>query len=326
MRISHGTRINEIEETNGYGYATVNMIASLERLGHEVNQNDPTADVEIWFDQPHHWNFSKGVYRIGYHPWESTKLLPKGKQTGGKDWLECMNQCDEIWTPSPIIANWYRDFMGVKPPVYVYEHGVDPIWSPVKRTIDGKMKFLHVGAEAARKGGIDAMKALRLAFPRNNDVELDLKIISKGWNIGKINRVNILNGPMRLDYLVRLFHESHVYVYPSYGEGFGLTPLQAMATGMPTITVPGWAPYAQFLDPNLSVSSRFIGTKWPQLHPGNVLQPSMDDLVESMRYAYNNYDVVHKQALDRVAEITAYYDWDRLTKETFDSLAERLKN
>src|SRR5690606_37888916 len=120
MRISHGTRIKSINATNGYGYATTNMIASLERLGYAVNQNDHTADVEIWSDQPHHWNFSPGPYKIGYHPWESTELLP--------GWAEIMNECDEIWTPSPVIADWYVRYAGIKVPVYVYEHGVDDIW------------------------------------------------------------------------------------------------------------------------------------------------------------------------------------------------------
>lgn len=317
MRISHGTRVADIEDSNGYGYATVNMINSLCRLGHEVNPNDKSADVEIWFDQPHHWKWSKGVYRIGYHPWESTQLK--------KGWVEKMNECDEIWTPSPIIADWYRKYSGVTAPVFVYEHGVDPIWEPRPRPVSEPFTFLHVGAEASRKGGTETMKAFRLAFYNNRNVELNLKIISQGWKIGKINRINIINRKMDLQELIGLYHNNHAYVYPSYGEGFGLTPLQAMATGMPTITVPGWAPYAKFLNPNLQVGSKFIGSPWPTLHPGNMLRPNMDDLVEAMRYTYANYEAVEADAQGRVKEIMAYYDWDRLTAEAFNNLAERLE-
>ena len=317
MKISHGTHIKNMDDTNGYGYATANMIASLERLGHEVTKNDKTADVEIWFDQPHNWKFSKGPYKIGYHPWEST-LLKDG-------WAEIMNQCDEIWTPSPIIAEWYRNYSGITVPVYVYEHGVDPIWKPVQRPVEDRFKFLHVGGEAARKGVTETMKAFRRAFPNNRDVELSLKIISEGWKVGHINRINIINRRSSLENLIKMFHEHHAYVYPSWGEGFGLTPLQAMATGMPTITVPGWAPYARFLNPKLCVDSKFNKTQWPTLHPGNMLRPNVDDLIEAMRHTYNNYEAVEADAHARVDEIMAYYDWDRLTKETFDSLAERLE-
>jgi glycosyltransferase involved in cell wall biosynthesis len=318
MKISHVTKINDIEESNGYGYATVCMINSLNRLGYQIDKNDPTADVEIWFDQPQHWNWTPGKYHIGYHPWESTQLKP--------GWAEKMNECDEIWTPSPLIAEWYTKFAGIKVPVYVYEHGVDDIWTPKERTVEGKFKFLHVGAEAARKGGKEAMQALRLAFPNNNNVEMNLKIISKGWMIGRLPRINIINERYSINQVVDLFHSNNAYVYPSYGEGFGLTPLQAMATGMPTITVSEWAPYKDFIDPQLSVGSHISKSPWPKLHPGNMLTPHIDDVVEGMRYVYENYDVVHKESLDKIDEIREYYDWDRLTKEAFEGLEKRLKN
>ena len=186
MRISHGTRINEINDTNGYGYATDRMISSLNTLGHEILQNDPTAPVQMWFDQPHHWKWDedkvtysspttfKGThqYRIGYHPWESTKLKD--------DWVQRMNECDEIWTPSPLIAEWYAED-GVKPPIFVYEHGVDPIWTPKKRKIgDGPIVFLHCGGEAARKRADRTMEAFRRAFADRKDVKLVMKMISPG--------------------------------------------------------------------------------------------------------------------------------------------------
>ena len=320
MKISHGTAILDQSEHNGYGYATAQMINSLTRLGYEVNRNDPTADVEIWFDQPHIWKFSRGPYRIGYHPWESTQLLRN------KGWLEAMNNCDEVWTPSPLIARWYKDYMGIKPPVYVYEHGVDPVWMPKKREVRETFKFLHVGGEAARKGVKEAMQALRLAFPRQDAVELNLKMISQGWNITKLPRINVLNCHMSLTELVQLFHDNHVFLYPSYGEGFGLTPLQALATGMPTITLPAWAPYEQFLDSRLNVNSRLTSSPHPVLHPGRMFKPDMESLVESMRFARNNYEEVQRVAHENIDNILKHYDWDRLTKEAFSNLEERLKS
>jgi glycosyltransferase involved in cell wall biosynthesis len=317
MKISYGTRIGNINDTNGYGYATVNMLRSLARLGYEVNTNDPTADVEIWFDQPHRWDFSSGPYRIGYHPWESTKMDP--------EWVEDMNQCDEIWTPSPIIADWYKRYTGIKPPVYVYEHGVDPIWRPEDRTVDGTFKFLHSGAESLRKGGSETMAALRSAFPKNEDVSLTMKVISDGWNLPSFGRVNVIYRTLSLQDLIQLYHDHHVYVYPSWGEGFGLTPLQAMATGMPTITVPAWAPYATFLDPNLCVDSELVDSPW-SLHPGKMLRPDFDSLVDAMRYSYHNYDEVVKRSQDIVPSLLNRYNWDNLTQTAFENLRGRLEN
>lgn len=317
MKISHSTHIKNIRSDNGYGYATTNMIASLTRLGYHVEKNDASADVQIAFDQPHNWNFIDGIYKIGYHPWESTKLKP--------GWVDIMNKCDEIWTPSPLIADWYRAD-GVKPPVFVYEHGVEPIWSPVDRKVTDKFKFLHVGLEAARKGGSETMRAFRTAFPNRDDVELTMKVIQDGWNIDYIGRARILNERLSLPALVDLFHDHHAFVYPSYGEGFGLTPLQAMATGMPVITVPAWAPYRQFLDDNLTVGSLLVKTQWSRSHhPGKMFKPRFDDIVDRMRWAVENYDEAKCTAMQKTKAIAVHYDWDRLTLEAFESLENRLK-
>lgn len=317
--ISFNTLIlpQDLDSSNGFGYATDRMLSSLNNLGYEVSVNDGGADVGICFNQPQHWRFYGKQYKIGYLPWETQVLMP--------GWLEIMNECDEIWTPSFLIADWYRA-AGVKVPVHVYEHGVDDVWAPKERVVDGPMKFLHLGSEALRKGGPVAIEAFRKAFPNNKDVELNLKTVSAGWNLGRTNGVLVINKKMNLDELVELFHDNHVYVYPSAAEGFGLTPLQAMATAMPTITVPAWAPYARFLDPDLCLSSKLVDSPWPKLHPGKVFEPSFDDLVEAYRAVYNNYPHYHQSSLNQVEELKKHYNWDRLTQQAFGDLEHRLRS
>lgn len=319
MRISHGTRLKgEINNKNGYGYATENMLASLNRLGYQVNRNDTRADVEIWFDQPHHWKFSKGTYKIGYHPWESTELK--------EGWADIMNECDEIWTPSPLIADWYARYSGIKVPIFVYEHGVDHVWSPQARGEDDKIRFLHVGAEATRKGGWDTMKWFRKAFPNRTDVQLTLKVINTNWtNLGRVGKTNIINAKYSFNELQELFYMHDAYVYPSWGEGFGLTPLQAMATGMPTISTAEWAPYAGYMDERLIIGSELYHSPWQEIHPGKMLKPNWDDVVDNMRFVADNFDDVSKFAMSQTEAIHKAYDWDTITAKVFGDLEKRLK-
>lgn len=300
---------------NGYGYATDRILDSLTRLGHEVNPNDETAPVEIWFDQPQHWKFRDNQYKIGYHPWESTQLIP--------GWVDIMNQCDEIWTPSPLIAEWYKKD-GVNVPIYVFEHGVDKIWTPTEPP-EGNLRFFHVGGEAARKGGWDAVNAFRFALPHADDVEFTMKLYQSNWNIAKVGRISILVEKMELPELVEFFQSQHVYVYPSAGEGFGLTPLQAMACGIPTITVPAWAPYKRFLDPNLCLKSKLKASPWPKAHPGKVFKVTQDELRSKLLWVYENYDQAKEFALAQVDQIKAEYDWDLLTQDAFEKLEKRLE-
>lgn len=318
MKLSLSTKLkSKPAGHNGFGYATLGMLESLERLGYHIELNDSSADVEICFDQPHHWKFSPDKYKIGYLPWESTALID--------GWLPIINECDEIWTPSPIIADWFKKYMNVEPPVYVYEHGVDHVWEPRKREVTDTVKFLNVGAEACRKAGWDTVRLFRRAFPGNEDVSLTMKILDSGWNgIPKLGRVTYINEKYSFDEQVNLFMDHHVYVYPSRGEGFGLTPLQAIATGMPTITVPAWAPYANFLDPMLSVSAELKASPFQKVHPGKIWRPDFDEVVDRMRYAYNNYEQVHQDALDTAELVHIRYDWDKITDKMFSDLKARL--
>ena len=329
MRISHGTRIENINTSNGYGYATDRMAAALGALGHEFVQNDPDAPVQIWFDQPHHWKWNDSTqYRIGYHPWEST-LLKDG-------WAEKFNECDEIWTPSPLIAEWYKKYNNVKPPVYVYQHGVDPIWTPQKRTNRNRpLRFLHLGFEAVRKGGLDAKNAFREAFGNRDDVELTLKMFSPGLGAGLLetNNVKVINRKMELDELVELFNSHDVFLYPTWGEGFGLTPIQALATGMPTISTAGVLPYEKYMDPRLVIKSRLRvpvvpnpSLAWTRHHPGMLQGPLVTDIPHRLKWIDENYKEARDFALSKVEELTKEYDWVSLTRTAFDDLETRLKN
>lgn len=322
MRISFATpqSSDKIGGYNGYGYATLCILNSLNELGYEVKDNDRHADVEFAFNQPQHWKFQNpNSYKIGYHPWESTQLLP--------GWAEIMNQCDEIWTPSDLIANWYQRFAGIDVPVYVYEHGVEADWTPVKREPTDYIKFLHIGSEATRKGGWDTVRLFRRAFNGyRDDVKLTLKMIHSNWaKIPSLGKVTYINKRFSKEQMHALYNYHDVFVYPSWGEGFGLTPFQAMATGMPTILPPAWAPYRRFADPKLSVGSDIVKSPWQDIHPGMMLRPKQDEVIDRMRYAADNYSEVRDFACSNAFDLHKEYNWNDLTQKAFSDLENRLK-
>lgn len=330
MKISIGTQFKDIDELsplNGFGYATERMLNSLSILGYDWGVNLKDSDVEIWFEQPHNvkWN-NDDAYKISYVPWESTAL--PGRDYCEVPWEGVMNSADEVWTPSPLIADWFKRYMAIEPPVYVYEHGVDEIWTPTNRNVDDTFKFLHVGMEGLRKGATETIRAFHLAFPdpKKSGVSLTMKHPPSNNKIPWFRGVHYLGENYPIDKLVGLFHQHHAYVYPSYGEGFGLTPLQAMATGMPTITLPVWAPYSDFLDPALSIGSKMCKSPWPKIHPGMMFKPKLDDLVDSMRYVYSNYSTAQDFAHSQVSGITEKYDWNALTKKMFEDLEKRMSS
>ncbi|WNN95402.1 glycosyltransferase [Streptomyces phage Watermoore] len=321
MDISFSTIPGNLNTTIGYGVAGFNMVRSLQKLGHRVPFADKNCPIEIFFSQPDYWEWSNQFnYHIGYTPWESTQLPP--------GWLEHMNLADEVWTTSEIIRRWYTA-AGVKN-VRVYPHGIDPIWTPKNRNIYEKMRFLHMGEPAPRKGGQMAVDAFRAAFGDNPDVELTVKAhrlnnarrIENGRILGPItdySNVKLVTQELPEDHLVGFVKQFHCMVYPSWGEGFGLIPFQALATGMPTICTGKWAHYKDYLGP-LSLDSKLVDSPWPGVHPGKMLEPSFDDLVEKYRFAYEHFDSLSNYFYIQAPKLHAEYNWEKLTEEAFAHL------
>jgi glycosyltransferase involved in cell wall biosynthesis len=334
LKVSFYTVKGDIKPDNGFGYAGQNIRQSLTSLGHQVSLFDESADVQLNFCHPTYYEHSNSQYQIGYSPWESS-ALPQG-------WLEGFNSVNEVWTTSQKCKEWFGN-AGVTKPIYVYEHGVEPIWSPKRRKPQKKIRFLHIGEPAPRKGGQLALEAFRSAFESQDDVHLTIKV--QGHNTTRAYLSNIRRGGPRnilglphqvyqnvslvddnlsAEELVGLYHSHDVLVYPSWGEGFGLIPLQGLATGMPTICTGAWAPYERFLG-NLSLDSQEYPSPWPDFHPGNMYKPDEHHLVELYRYSYENFDALSKIHFDNAEDVHSQYNWNTLTKNAFDYLEKKFK-
>lgn len=325
MRISFHTIKENLDTTRGYGSAGFNMVRSLQELGHEVPFDDPTAPVQISWNPPHWYKFHEGQYRIGYSPWEST-VLPDG-------WLKKMNDCDEIWATSEWVANVY-EMAGVKRPIHVYEHGLDKKWKPKRRQAGEVIKLLHMGEPALRKGGQMTVEAFREVFGDRTDVHLTIKAYNQHflrvWQDGKITtpekayeNVSVITEPMHPHELLDLYYEHDAMVYPSYGEGFGFIPLQALGTGMPVISTHAWAPYAKYLK-EYSIGARRDRSIWA-LHPGDVLYPKYDDLKITMRLLCEREELEYAQytAFKRASDIHEEYDWVKKTESAFKHIVTK---
>jgi glycosyltransferase involved in cell wall biosynthesis len=324
MKISLSIPEQNTITTHGYGVASYGIVRSLQRLGHEVPFQDSTAPVELNFSQPYLWQWtSKSSYKIGMVAWESTKIPA--------NWKPGLKTCDELWTPSPLMAEWFKA-QGY--PAKVYEHGVDSsVWTPRKRHRKaGPVKFLHIGEPAPRKGGQMTYDAFKELFA-DDDARATLTI--KGFGSSRIRGTNnahpwketrnvkVITEEYDEYQMVDLIHRHDVLVYPSYGEGFGLIPLQALATGMPVILSQGWAPYENVTLPELRVGTKLGPSPWPSMHPGNMFHPDAPQLEHAMAAAVNGIDEFAKQSFGRIPYIQKRWDWDRLTEKAFAPIVEK---
>jgi glycosyltransferase involved in cell wall biosynthesis len=322
MKISYHTAKDNLDMTRGFGAAGFRVVTSLQELGHTVPFDDPEAPVQISFNHPHAFKFHPGQYKIGYVPWESTDL-PEG-------WKKILNDCDEVWATSPWLANLF-EVRGVKN-VSVYQHGLDSKWSPKKRQVGDVIKFLHIGEPALRKGGQMALDAFREVFGDREDVHLTIKAYNqnflRSWQNGiygkpEYNNVTIIDDNMHFAELQKLYYDHDVMIYPSYGEGFGLIPLQALGTGMPVICTTGWAPYAKYIGP-LSLGGQWNRSIW-SIHPGNVFYPDYDELKDLLEFMSQKHMVnfMHERFYNQAQDVANEYNWNRLTEEAFAPVVSR---
>jgi glycosyltransferase involved in cell wall biosynthesis len=331
MKISFYTVNSNLRTDNGYGYAGHNIRNSLTNIGHSMTFNDETAPIQLDFCQPNLYKFYKNQYRIGYTPWESSSLP--------EEWIPGLDSIDELWTTSEKCAEWYND-AGVKKPIHIYKHGIEPLWTPKLRKRDGVLKFLHIGEPAPRKGGQMALEAFQAAFGGNTDVHLTIKgqhhttvrayasHIHRGGPRSILGlpsdvyrNVTIITDNLSTDELVELYHNHDVLVYPSWGEGFGLIPLQALATGMPTICTEEWAPYKKYLGP-LALQSKEQESPWQVMHPGKMYKPDINHLIDLYRYISGRYNALAESFYQSSFDVHKEYNWDTLTENAFRHLGD----
>ena len=327
MQISFFTPTINLKSSNGYGYAGLNIVNSLKELGHNVPYSYPKAPVQLNFAQPEHFKMHRGQYQIGYTPWESTKIPDR--------WKNMLDHCDEIWTTSDWCANVFEDngYKNIK----VYPHGIENIWKPKRRKPSDKIKFLHIGEPAPRKAGqmvVDVftelygndpkysltIKAYKSSTLRVYNNYIDKEIIGLPHNT--FNNINLITDDLTDLELVKLYHDHDVLVYPSYGEGFGFIPLQALATGMPTICTSSWAHYQKYLGP-LKLKSDLVDSPWAFPHEGQLFEPDRKHLVELMKDVVFNFNAYSGYYYAQANKVHQEYNWLELTKNSFDHIFKK---
>ncbi len=332
MNISYYTIKAGLNPAVGYGYAGKNIVKSLNNLGHQVSFANPKSDIQLNFTQPHHFKFHKGQYQIGYMPWESTTMRP--------DWVETFNRCDEVWTTSDWCAKVFKE-NGIKKEVYVYPHGIEPIWKPKRRELkEGQpFKFLHIGEPSPRKDGQLVVDTFIKLYGNNPGYQLTIKA-HKISTVRTYNEKRELVSPdqvysnIKIIYeeypeslLVNLYHSHHCLVYPTWGEGFGFIPLQGLATGMPVISTYDWAHYSKYLGP-LKLKSKLSDDTLPKSvgdpYIGQMYKPDRLHLEDLMFEAVNNFKAYSGYYYAQSTKIHKEYNWDRLTNKVFMDLEKRL--
>jgi glycosyltransferase involved in cell wall biosynthesis len=325
MKVSFTGAPEHVDRNVGYGEASTHIMNSFKSLGVEclIKSRDP--NIGISFIQPTMYTFGHNQYRIGYTPWESTEI-PFG-------WETPLNTViNEFWTTSQWCAKIFEQH--TDKPIFVYEHGVLDHWVPIKRTLDPNkpFRFLHIGEPAFRKDAQSVVDAFISLYGNNQNYELIIKCsnlnttrvfdkktgLSEGSPDKFYKNIKIIESFLSVEQMNGLYDLCDVFVYPSWGEGFGFNPLQAMSKGIPTICTGGWASYERYI--TMPLDSQWTESPWTTTHPGLMLKPDYSQLKDFMKKCPQDYEKYASLAYKNAFLIHEDYNWKKVSQPAVDRL------
>ena len=191
------------------------------------------------------------------------------------------------------------------------------IWNMESRILEVKKKYnlpenyiLYLGTLEPRKNIIGLIKAFEILNSKFKIQNSKFKLViagSKGWLYEDIFKT-VRNSPVKDDIIFTgfiedkdksvLYNLADLFVYPSFYEGFGFPPLEAMAAGTPVITS------------NFSSLPEAVGNAAIMVNPYN-----LDELAKAMKMILTDEklrDILIKRGLKQ----TKKFSWQNCAEET----------
>lgn len=302
----------------------------------EVSRDDP-ADIELTFAHPGLYHRLKAPRRIGLLVYE-TDRLPQAWVDPIRTSLDLLLLPSEFCRKSAIKAGVPSHRIGLLP------YGVDTaIFQCGNKRAMAPFTFLTVAAPHIRKGIRELFQAYRQAFTKDDRVRLILKttydpgkrrrhfrwelngldeeIRAAGLDQPDAPELMIITDVLKDAELAALYRQAHVYVQPSYGEAFGLAPLEAAACGCAVIMT-GWSATTEFLDAQaaLHVPYQLISGgpyEYDRDSDGLMARPDVKALAAAMQKLREDIDL-RKGLQRRAMNIAAQHTWEKSGAKLLD--------
>ena len=180
---------------------------------------------------------------------------------------------------------------GVTVPIHIASWGINAAaWPIIERALpeDRPYRFLWSGTPDTRKGWDLVYRAFRAAFNNSTDVELVMHFrkLMNGVSPEMFTdpNVTVIGGVLSKTDYRQMLSDADAFVYPSRGEGFGLMPREAAATGMPVVATnwggmaknnSRWATFGLSVRENVPAAYHI----WKRGQVGDWAEPDFDHLV-----------------------------------------------
>lgn len=270
---------------------------------------------------------------VGVTAWEST-VLPVG-------WVEALNRVDAVSVGSQFVQGVLKE-SGVKREIRVHPLGISAAYQYIERPARRlPFTFLTYAARGRRKGWDKAMQAFWIAFGNDPKYKLIIKSRAGGFPFRPVPANQIaLRQDMTEAEMMDLFGQVDAFVFPTRGEGFGLPPREAAATGLPVI-VTNWSgtaddlmqwgyPIRSTLAPaweNNAQMAEFLPAQADEFPAklrglGQWAEPDVMHLAEQMVYVATG-KMVRQMAKRSAQNVRKLYSWQRFADQVLETYQQQ---
>lgn len=302
---------------NGYGMISNQFYEGFMRCGaHMIGHDEFGWDVAVCVSPPRSLIVGREKHRedLIFHTMFEGNPMPK-------HWPALLNKVGLVWVPS----DWVKELFianGVTTPIFKVGYAVDKhVYVPNRREVREEPFTVLIWGDSlsSRKNVTEAIKTfLRAELPNAIcQIKVSDGIAPKGkisYNGVPQDNVFVNSQSWTRFELVKWLQSGDVGLYLSGGEGYGLMPQEAMATGLPMIVAnnTGMREYINANNallvecPTIELSQSMTSVYGEDFYTA---KPDYDMAVDLLRYAYNNREKVYDLGMQGSADVTVS-TWD----------------
>lgn len=161
-----------------------------------------------------------------------------------REWINALRSMDKVICPSNYCADVFWA-AGLPSRPVVIPHAIDTnFWGFAEpRDVGGVFKIISIGTWRSRKNWKNTIKGCEIASNLNNNIHLTIKT-DRGEEADKFIKENFPQNNIKIDIISselneeemrKLILEHDCLLSASIGEGFCISPMQAMSCGIPVV-------------------------------------------------------------------------------------------